>query len=572
MASPHPAAGDFITAKSVTSLSSRLLALQLLVVVLVGAALYGHTLQAPWYMDDLTIILDPSAKHDLSSSLSGLFAQRGLSRLSFALNYQVGEFNPVGYHLVNIAIHLGAACLVLLLLRRVFVGQRWLPLFGALIYVAHPLQTQAVTYVVQRMASLSAFFFLLSLFLFVRGRELLASGIVWRHRRHLVFYLLSLLAGLLAILAKENAVILPLVLILFARFFPSGADRDWRSLLLYVAPFWIAPLLFSVLFFFWPLLFGTVSINHIGGLNNLVSLQGNSPLRYLFTEFQVIWIYIRLLFLPYGQALDHGYPLVQTLFNLKSLAGLCGLCALIGLAFRLRSTQPIIAAGISWFLLTLAVESSIIPIDPLFEQRLYLPLFGFVLILLALAVQIPRPVVSYSLLGGFVLIMAILTWRRNALWNDAIALYEDNLRWTPHNERVSKDLAIAYLAAKRPQEAMPLLEEVQRINPRMLTPYMRLPGIYIYLGRLDDARRILADGIRYFPQEGSLYVSMGKLLLKQGNAAAAERFLRQGIDLGSGSAEAHKLLARALNQQGRINEALQQRDMGQRLEAQERAE
>lgn len=559
---------------------------QLLIIIAVGAALYGHTLQAPWYFDDISAILGNGSIRSLATAFRGIFARRGLTELTFAVNFlSGGTTSTLGFHLVNIAIHLATAILVLLLLRRVFPDRPWYPLLGSLLFVCHPIQTQAVTYVAQRMTSLSALCVLLSLYLFVRGREELAQGSDWRSPRYLGCYLGSLGAGLLAVMAKENAVILPLLLLLFARCFLPAAQAGWRPLLAAIAPFAIAPLIYVLIYFFLPILHEGVAIEVLGAPSRLVSLQGNSPLHYLFTEFSVLWIYIRLLFFPYGQALDHGYPVVRELLTVQNLVAFAGLLGLGLLAFRLRRTQPALSAGIAWFFLALAVESSIIPLDPLYEHRLYLPMFGFVLVLLALVDLIPRRKFRDALLSGLLLVLALLTWQRNDLWNDPIAFYRDNLRIAPDNERVYRDLAIALLADNRLDEAEPLLRHAVQINPRLVKgPYASLADAYFTAGRDSDARRVLEEGIRHYPDDGvllnnlavlcsrsgeearafelvsrglaikptygRLYISLGKLLLDRGDAVGAEQALRQGISLGYASDEARYALTQAMLRRG----------------------
>ncbi|MEJ2472072.1 MAG: hypothetical protein P8Y96_13305 [Desulfuromonadales bacterium] len=126
-------------------------------IVLLGAILYANTLQVPWYMDDINNILDNQAVQSMGNAWQDLFTSaRGLVNLTFAVNYAWGGDQVLGFHLVNIAIHLLTSCLVFLLLKRVFRQNVAFAVGGALIFLAHPLQTQAVTYIVQRATSLAA--------------------------------------------------------------------------------------------------------------------------------------------------------------------------------------------------------------------------------------------------------------------------------------------------------------------------------------------------------------------------------------------------------------------------------
>jgi protein O-mannosyl-transferase len=502
----------------------------LLLVVLLGMLLYGHTLHAPFYLDDAGAIYDNKVIQDLAKAAAGVFTKRGLATLTFALNYRFGELNPVGYHLVNIGIHLGAACLVLLLLRRLFPG-RWLPpLFGALIFVAHPLQTQGVTYLVQRMTSLSALLFLLAIYLFALARECLAIGAAFNDRRHLCCYGGALLAGGAAILAKENAVVLPLALCLFAWLTSPVGIEDRRGLVRYLAPFLVLPLLAVVGYLLMPL-FGTPQFDTLGYSRHLRSMEGNSPLNYLATQCSVLWIYLRMLFLPYGQALDHAYPVSRELLTVKSVVGGSGLLGLLGLAWWLRRRQPEISFAIAWFFLTLLVESSIIPLDPLFEHRLYLPVFGLAVLGASLLERLPKLPWQYGMATAVILALAVLTWQRNALWNDPIAFFEDNLRVSPDNERVMFNLGQQYFLAGGFARGEALVRESIALNPERHFGYLALKELYVSQDRLEEAVGMLRYGIGHVERKykGQLLNDLAFIYGKSGDYEQAVALLQQAI-------------------------------------------
>jgi hypothetical protein len=502
--------------------------LPFLAVCLLGVSLYAHTLEVPFYLDDFNAIVDNRVVEDLGLAFKKLLLPRGLSIFTFALNYRFGELNVVGYHLTNIAIHLVAGCLSLLLLRRMFPQNPWLQLFGALIFVAHPLQTQGVTYLSQRMASLSAVLFLLAIYLFVRAREVLAAGGDVRGSEHLCWYVAALFSGGLAIIAKENAVVLPVVLFLFARSFPKAPMPSRGSLLAYTAPFAVLPLLAILVYYGWPLLFGH-PLNTLQDSGMLRSMEGNSPLRYLSTQCRVLWIYIRMFFLPYGQALDHGYPVASELLTVKSAIGGLGL-TLLGLAgWQRRRRQPAIAFGIGWFFLTLVVESTIIPLDPLFEHRLYLPIFGLSVCVVALLALVPRMMWQIIMGVSAVLILALLTWQRNALWNDPVVFYEDNFRKAPNNERVIFNLGQQYIKVGRLAEAELLIGDSIAMNPRPHFGYLSLKELYLAQGRIDEAISMLHYGIEHAEKKGPLYNELAAIYGKQGDFIMAIDLLQAAI-------------------------------------------
>jgi protein O-mannosyl-transferase len=483
----------------------------LLVLLLLSAStllLYWPALHAPWYLDDMASIVYNPQLHDLSTNLRGVFGRRGLAMLSFAINYRLGGLETFGYHLVSLALHLVCALLVFLLLRRVWRDGIELPVLGALLFLIHPLQTQTVNYLVQRMTLLSAAFFLLALYLFVRSRERLASGSPWLTPKVAGCYVGALAAGALALLSKEIAAVLPLALLLFSRYF-LPEERRWRPLLRAVAPFCLAPLLVAALFLLLPLL-GGQSLVELTSVDHITSQSQITPLTYLVTEFSVLWIYLKLMFFPYGQALDHSYPLVTQLLTLRNTAAFAGLLGLGWLAWQLRRRLPLLSFGIAWFFLTLAVESTILPLDPLFEHRLYLPLFGIIVASLGLLQRLP-PRLTVTIGGVILFLLALLSWQRNHLWADAEALHRDNLRLVPHSERVLVNLALQLMLKGQTIEAEDLLRQATRINPRHEVSFINLSKLLAEQQRYDETMVILQQGLKANPDSVRLLNNLGTL-------------------------------------------------------------
>lgn len=517
------------------------------------ALVYYPSLHAPWYMDDTTsIILNPVVR-DLKLSLNQLLQPRGMAIFSFALNYQIGGTDPFGYHLVNFALHFCCAVLVYLLLLPVVRHDSTKAALGALLFVVHPLQTQAVIYLVQRMAVLAAFFFLLALWLFARARCHLAAGIPFTTPRHLGCYLGAVVAGACAVYTKENTAVLPVVLYLYGTIsLPPAPDR--RRLLLSLLPFLAVPLALTISRFIWPLYTGTPLLA-IANPDLPANSPGITPLRYLVTEFSVLWVYIRMLFLPYGQTLEHSYPLAENLLALKHLAAGIGLAILGWLAIHLRRRLPLVASGVAWFFATLAVESTIIPLDPLYEHRLYLPMFGFILVLLGLFDLLPRRRTAPVALVVIVLVLLPLAWQRSRLWADPVAFYRDNLTKTPHSERVLTDLAANLLVTGRQTEAEPLLQRALELNPSYLAAFTNLIAVYSKQGRINEAFALARQGLEREPRSVDLLTALGALYFKVGDNSRALQAFDQALALNPHYALAQNNRAAILAQSGRLAEA-----------------
>lgn len=496
-------------------------------IVILGMLVYGHTLHVPWYFDDLPNIVENIAIRDLDQALRNLLSSgRGLTQLTFALNYRAGGLEVAGYHLVNIAVHLGTSCVVLLILQRIFRSSCRLPFFGALLFLVHPLQTQAVTYIVQRMTSLAGLFFFLGLYLYIRSREELEEGVFsWRLG---LYYGAALLCGAAALLNKENAAILPFALLLFDSYFlPHQRLDSIKKQILFVLPFFIAPLWLTVQEVFLPLVQGG-ALSELGRPLDLAGQHHRTVLNYLVTEFSVIWLYIRLLFLPYGQVLDYGYPVVKTVLAWKNLLALAGIVALLWGAYRGRRRWPVISCGIFWFFLALSVESSVIPLDPAFEHRLYVPIFGFVLVLVGLF-----QLLSISRLNTLLLLLiaafSLMTWMRNDLWTDPVALIEDNLRRTPGNERMSVALSKSYLDAGRLDDALAVLNRAVEINPEFDLAYVNISAIMLRQGNHDQALAALQKGLAANPDSEKLHNNLGLFYLTTGQSEKARYYFERVI-------------------------------------------
>lgn len=486
-------------------------------------ALYGRTLDVPFYLDDERALLNNYFLRDLPEVFRHVVSQRGLTNLTFALNYRMSGWSLAPLHLTNMLLHAGCGILVWRLLCRLFQG-RLLPILGALLFIAHPLQTQSVNYLVQRATLLAAFFFLLAIVNFLRARELLLAGAAWSTPAHFRPYLVALFFGACALLSKENAATLPLVLFAGSLLLAPPAGRSVWPTLRYCLPFCVMPLLLGAQLIV-PLLGAKNAIVYAP----LASLAHNSPLHYFVTQFTVMWLYMRLLFFPYGQAIEYDYPVAEQLLQMDNFLALAGLLMLVGGAWGLRKGKPLITFGIFWFFLTISVESSFIPLDPVFEHRLYLPIIGYVAIVLSLVAIVSDKRIQLMIGGIMLAIFAFLTWERNQLWRDPIALYENNLKIVNNAERVVVNLGSMYIDRRQYEKAIAMLEEnIKKYeNPSM---YNNLAYAYCSTNQCDVAISLLGKAIKTTRQPAEIYQNLSNIYRDIGNYQAAIEVLFSGID------------------------------------------
>ncbi len=354
--------------------------------LIVGVALlaYSNSFYVPFQFDDLPNILRNSSVH-LDSLAWGRMLQlihdiykssiRVVSYSSLALNYYYSRFDVFSYHVVNWVIHVMAGVLLYGLLVVTFslpslqktygtVAYRT-ALFATLIFVAHPIQTQSVTYIVQRMTSLAAMFYLLSLFLYAKGR--LSRGVP-----RFAFFTGTVLSYLLGILSKENAAILPLFVCLYEFFFFQNLElgpRGKRGVVMLIGVFVLMGVLGWLL---WGKRYLQFTIEGYAYHGFTMKERG-------LTQFRVVVYYLTLLIYPHPSRLnlDYDFPISKGILTPPTtLLSILIVGGLIGYSIWTAKKRPVVSFWILWYFGNLFVESSIFPLDIIFEHRLYLPSVG----------------------------------------------------------------------------------------------------------------------------------------------------------------------------------------------------
>ncbi|WP_169513265.1 tetratricopeptide repeat protein [Geopsychrobacter electrodiphilus] len=332
------------------------------------------------------------------------------------------------FHLVNLTIHVLTTLFVFLCLTRVFRASLLWPWVAAGIFALHPLQTQAVTYIVQRSTCLSGLFLFMALYCYIKAVE--GKGDNFLAKQHLLPYAGYLISGALAVITKQNAATIPFLFLIFDYFFLRPKNFNFRKNLAYVSPLLIVPILIGASMVLIPMLAGS-NWQTIGNFEQLRSGVAATPLNYFATELSVFWLYLRLLCIPVHQVLDYAYPLVHSIFNLTTLASLAGIIALFGIAVAIRRKWPTLLFFLLWMTVALAVESSIIPLDPIFEHRLYVPLFGFAILVVDLLTKISptKSQLAAATALAMVLGFLLLSYNRNSMWADPLQLYTNDVAY-----------------------------------------------------------------------------------------------------------------------------------------------
>lgn len=538
-----------------------------------GLVIYSNTFHSTFHFDDKFNIVENYLLRDLTRFWPPL-GTRWAGFFSFALNYKINGLNVVGYHLVNTFIHVINAFLVYLVTLLTFdmpaikdvvkdKARYVAAVIAAFIFISHPVQTQAVTYITQRFASLSALFFLLSLFLYLKAR--MKGGLKLR------FYIPAVVAAVLALKTKEISATLPFVIVLYEYAFFTGRE-SLKKRALYIAPFFIALLIIPLDLFVPELGIGTDSgIAEEMRVRQVKDITLLSRQDYFLTEMKVIVTYMRLLVLPVNQNLDyllhpvHGFP------ELGVIASGIFIFAVIAAAIFFfinskRGRRPfglIAAFGALWFFITLSVESSVIPIqDVINEHRLYLPSIGVFMAIGALAAYVVNrfELNLYKATAAFLVLVIIplstASYLRNRVWKDEITLWGDVVSKSPINPRARVNLGFAYAQAGVFDKAEEHYRFVLQINPISAEAHNGLGDLYYKTGRIPEAIAAYSRSLTTNPDNPYVHYNLAVLYVRNGRIAEATGELQAAIKLRPDYPEAHNNLANIYLMAGNIDEAI----------------
>lgn len=594
----------------------------LLLISLLGILVYANTFKVPFVFDDRSGILENPEIRSFHDAIHTANLSRVVGVLTFAFNYQLNNINVTGYHIVNLLIHIGDALMVFLLIS-LTLGTPYfrnrlsstaaglkdqtliVALFAALFFVAHPVETQAVTYTVQRFTSLSTLFFLLSLVMYAKYRffseatetEAKAYRIPAGPRERKIFsYVASLIAAVLAMLTKEIAFTLPVIIALWEFSFFSGGIK---KRLLRVSPF--------------LLMLPLIPFGHMFSGISLVSAAGETApppaVDYLLTQFRVIVTYLRLLVLPVGQNFDYDYPVYHSFAEPAVFLSFIFLAALLAggiLMYFLSAWKkgpPLLrlaAFGVLWFFITLSVESSIIPIaDVIFEHRLYLPSIGFFMTAVVgvqmaissrLGIKALAGKIAVIVMSLLVLTAAATAIARNNVWRDELHLWEDTVAKSPGSPRAHNNLGVAYtnVGEKKKAEEQFLLSiqlrpayaaahnnlgtayqsdgEMEKARTEYLQALEVMPDyaqahnnlglVYEITGEPDKAANEFSQAIKYKPDYADAYYNLGMNFADKQSYLEALGLFQKAIELKPDYAEAHNNLGNIYVIKGQLDKAL----------------
>jgi tetratricopeptide (TPR) repeat protein len=571
-------------------------ALHLVLIAVLGLVAYSNTFDVPFHFDDKYKIVDNPAIKDLryfvhpseakgftGFGLYNALKQRYMGYLSFALNYKIHGLEVTGYHITNLAIHILNAVLLYFLVVLTFKSpcmdgsslkehSRCVALFTALLFVAHPVQTQAVTYIIQRLASMAAMFYLGALVLYVKWRLNKETKDKNNRSVALSLYFLALLCAALAMLTKQISFTLPIAIALYElMFFEKKKQR-----LLYLIPFFLTMLIIPLT------LTGMDSPleEMIGDISDKTVIRDTQRLDYLLTEFRVLVTYLRLLVFPATQNLDYDYPVYHSFFDLPVFLSFLLLMALFGLGvFLYRRSRDgerasrLVSFGIFWYFITLSVESSLIPLHLIFEHRVYLPSAGIMIVVVS-GVFLLRGhlrsrrahVATVLLFSAITLILVYATNARNNIWKNSISLWEDVVKKSPQKARGHNNLGNAYDIEGLTDKAMEQYQIALNLEPDYAMAHFNLGTALISQNSTDDAIKHYRIALQLKPDFAEAYYSIGLTYWSKGLTDKAIEYYMKALRLKPYFTKANYFIGIAYWSKGLIDKAIEHYMIALRLE------
>jgi protein O-mannosyl-transferase len=444
-----------------------------------------------------------------------------------------------GYHFMHMLLHITNSVLLFYLLLKL-VGKRYLALFVSIIFLIHPLQTEAITYVSGTSDPLSAMLIFLGLIVWVKD-----WGKPGKAKRLLI------LGGIYAalLMTRETAIVFP-AYVAIVDFFLFLKDHPRGSLISFIKRNWMD----------WGAL-GALGILYLGlratilNLDNTFNIYGQtteftSHFEYrLFTFFRVVSEYFELLFFPHDLHMERSVEIVKTLVDVRALVGLSIVLSSVSAAIYFLRKRPLITLGILWFWIGIFPISNVaIPVNGLmYEHWLYIPLVGIFLSLLSsfeLLVK-SKKVKNIAIAGLLIwfLFLSFVTIKRNFEWKDPITFYNQTLKYSPNSYRIINNLGMAYADNKQQTQAIEKYTQAITLDPQNAVSYHNLGNTYRELGQKDKAIESFNKAISLNPEFFFSYNALTSLYLSEGDNLMAQGTMLRYLEVSPDKFSVYTTLA-----------------------------
>lgn len=525
----------------------------------ITALVYRSALRGAFVFDDYHLPFnDPNASTAGASFWIG--GVRPALMATYWLNFAISGTHPMAYHIGNLLLHAVTTWLVFLLLKRLLelagveFDRRLMALFGAGLFLLHPLQTESVAYIAGRSEEVAGLFFVAAWLVFVKNFESATTMITALK--------IVLLAGI-AVAGKESAISLPAILLLTDMYWnPASLMDQLRSRAKLYMPIILGGVLVAVR------ILGTLTSGTGAGF----SQHGVTPALYALTQCRVIPIYLRLFLFPMGQNGDWKLRFFMSLTDHSAWIYALVMLAFVALIVRTYRKARLFSFGLAAFLVMLLPTSSVIPIiDAVAERRMYVPIIGLILAAIWLIAHFrPRLQILHgerNLRVALVLLLSVeagLSFERSQVWGDDILFWTNSLEGNPENTRalfglgaayvfqgkcgdgvrvfrnlehrvgatgeVESNLANAYQCNHQPDLALGTLRALVAQSPSA-AKYAQIGYLEASSGHVEDALQAIRKSLELDPRDANAYAYRGMIQLARGNQAEGSVDLTRALEI-----------------------------------------
>ncbi|MFC1590455.1 tetratricopeptide repeat protein [Candidatus Omnitrophota bacterium] len=509
----------------------------------IGLAIYAGSLDCPFVWDDTHFVTNNVSIRDWRNLPDIFFKNpvitadgknafyRPLQMFSHMVEYSLWGLDVRGYHLVSVLFHILTAFCVFWLARIVFRDDLLAAFTGA-IFVSHPVQTEAVTYISGRADPLGAVFLLLALILYIKNLRAKNAGL----------FFLMIVSYAAALFSKTQFLILPALVVLYH--FTVRGRLDRRALL------WVALVSLGYVAL-------RMTATQAAGLlwNDIPAIARRIP-----GAFAAVTTYLRLMAAPFGLHVDYG----QKVFSFSEpsvLAGIAAAVLLIAYALKTRKRDPLVFFSIFWFFISLIPVLNIYPIAfYMAEHYLYLPLIGFSL-LTAKALAIlwrsgSRRFPAAAALAGLIGFYSFATIDQNSYWRDPETLFKRAMAHNPRSIYAMNNLAIIYGERGELEKTVALCLRSIEADPRQDHAYVNLAKAYSLLGRKDEAISTYKRAIKIMPDRVIPYCNLASVYESIGRDNDAVEYYKKAIEVNPKFLHAHFFLGNVYRKLNMTNEAV----------------
>ena len=514
----------------------------IILLIIIGSVVYANSLNNQFVWDD-HILVEGNVFINNWSKLPDLFTSniaagggekfnsyRPLQMITYMLDYSFWGLDPVGYHITNTLLHiLTALCIFWLIV--ILYKNTLLAFFTSLLFLVHPIQTEAIVYISGRADPLGALFILLSIIFYIKYLQFRSIG----------KYLIVLLCSVLALLSRETSLIIPLLIGLYHFTFKKKIRaREFLP----IVGITFAYILFRLIVLsslISPIIYSGTFVQRIPGF------------------FVALADYLRLLLFPFGLHMEYG----QKFFSIFDLQAMIGIALFTGASiyiFRRRRSGGIIFFSLGWFFITLFPSSNIFPLNAyMAEHWLYLPSIGFFLILAKAFTHFYAKKRSRSaamfLAAILVLFYSYLTIKQNKHWKDPKEFYKRTLTYAPHSARTHLSLAEVYQNSGKTAQAIAELKKAIELRPDHAYGYNNIGNLYESIGNIDMAVSAYEKAIEIDPGYAGAYNNLGRVYYNTGNRNKAIAFYQKAIEINPNLMQTYNNLGAVYYANGNKEEA-----------------